>query len=151
MAVDPLGFHAAADADAGLARRLRAPGHAQRGLAECGLGIDPALARDDEVGASETGVEVGRLHDEVDAGPQGEGSEAVLDRQQAEPDATGGAGSRGVALATAGRGLEVVRPGRVAGIEACDLLRRARPSVDRRSAAAPDGPSSGFDTSQAHA
>ena len=37
-----------------------APGDAEGGLAERGLGVDPALAGDDEVGAGELAVEVGR-------------------------------------------------------------------------------------------
>ena len=68
----------------------------ERRLAERGLGVDPALAGDDEVGAGQAGVEVGRLHDEIDAGPQGEPREAVLDREQAEADAAGRAGTRRV-------------------------------------------------------
>ena len=90
------------------AGRLRAPGHAERRLAERGLGVDPALAGDHEVGAGELGVEVGRLHDEVDARAQGERLEAVLDGEQGEPDAAGRAGARDVADPPAGRALELV-------------------------------------------
>ena len=41
-------------------------------LPNAGLGVDPALAGDDEVGPGERAVEVGRLHHEVDPGTQRE-------------------------------------------------------------------------------
>ena len=62
-----LRFDAAADRDAAHAGGLRPSGDAEGRLAERGLGIDPALAGDDDVGPGELGVEAGLLGDEVDS------------------------------------------------------------------------------------
>ena len=70
--VDALGLDTATDRDAGHAGRLRPAGDPEGRLAERGLGVDAALPGDDEVGVREAGIEVGRLHHEVDAGAQGE-------------------------------------------------------------------------------
>ena len=50
---DPLRLDAAADRDARDAGRRGPAGHAEGGLAEGGLGVDAALAGEDEVGAGE--------------------------------------------------------------------------------------------------
>ena len=77
--LDPLGFDAAADGDARDAGLGRPPRDAERGLAERGLGVDPALAGDDQVRGNEPAREVGRLHQQLDARPQRERAEPVGD------------------------------------------------------------------------
>ena len=57
---DPLGLHPAADRDARDAGRRGPAGHAEGRLAEGGLGVDPALAGEHEVGAGELLGEAGR-------------------------------------------------------------------------------------------
>ena len=134
--IDPVELDAATDRDARHACLGRPPGDAQRGLAEAGLGVDPALAGDDEVGAGQPRREVGRLHHQVDAGTKRERPEAARDREQGEPDTARGAGARRVANAHAGRRFERIGPGPRAGDRArprrrgCALLR----PVDRRRA-----------------
>ena len=44
----------------------------ERGLAECGLGVDPAFAGDDEVCAGELVAQAGLVHDDLDAGHEAE-------------------------------------------------------------------------------
>ena len=94
--LDAFDLDAAADGETRDAGCLGTAGDAESRLAEPGLGVDPALAGDDEVGAGQAGVEVGRLHDEIHARPQREPGEAVLDREQPEPDPAGRAGTRHV-------------------------------------------------------
>ena len=119
--VDPLGRHAAADDDARARRPRRAAlGDAERGLAERGLRVDAALAGDDEVGAGELAVEVGRVHDELDAGHEVERPEAIAEGEQREADAARGAGARRLALVAAGRSRPAPRPSR----PAADRARR---------------------------
>ena len=132
----PSARDAAADRDRGLARGMRPLGDPQRGLPEGRLLVDPALAGDDDIRSRELRVEAGRLHHQVDPRPECEACEAVLDRQQPEADATGRAGARRVALATARPRLQLVGPVGVHRIEEGHergrgaLLR----SVDRRRA-----------------
>ena len=54
--LDPVELDPATDRDARDARLGGPPRDAQRGLAEAGLGVDPALAGDDEVGAGQPGA-----------------------------------------------------------------------------------------------
>ena len=110
-----------------------APGDAERGLAERGLGVDPALAGDDEVGAGEAGVEVGRLHDRSTPGPQreraerGPGSRAARTRRRPPRRRPGVSRSR-----PAGRRFEGVGEGGERRVEVRDVGRRSRPSAARR-------------------
>ena len=108
--------------------RLATP---ERGLAEPGLGVDPALAGDDEVGLRQSRVEVGRLHQEVDAGAEGEPGERVLDRQQREADAAGRTGTRRVAFAPTRRGLEGIGPILEGLLEDRVIVGSRRPSAVR--------------------
>src|SRR5439155_3641621 len=77
---------------------------------------------------------------ELDPGPQREAREPALQAEQREADAAGGAGTRGVPLASPGRRLEAVAPGCEAPIEPDDILGRGallRP-VGRRRATRPE-------------
>ena len=67
----------AADRDAAHAGGLRPAGDAEGRLAERGLGVDPALAGDHEVGPGELRVEAGLLGDEVDPGNERQRPEPV--------------------------------------------------------------------------
>ena len=130
----PSGSHAAADGDAGDARGLGPPRDAERGLAERRLGVDPALAGDDEVGARQLRVEVGRLHDEVDPGTKREGVESILDRQQARTRRRRRRRRPGVSRSRRPVArLELVGPARVALVELARPARAWRPSAGRRS------------------
>ena len=94
-------------------------------------------------------VEVGGVHDEVDARPQRERAEAVLDREQRVADAAGRAGARG-RRARAGRPRRPARrPTGRAGGRGRDVAPAWRPSAGRRRRRRRSVRSSGFVTSQA--
>ena len=126
--IDPLGFDAATDGDARDTRDVRLPGDPERRLAEGGLGVDPALARDDEIRVRELVVEAGRLHDQLDAGAQRERSEPILDRQERITESAGGTGPGRVALVAA-------RPGSSSSAQRASRSSSSRPRpVSRPSA-----------------
>ena len=136
---DAVDLHPATDRDARHAGRDAPFRDAERGLPEGGLGVDPPLAGDDEVGSREACREVGRLHHEVDPRPQGERSEPTLRRKEGKPDPASRAGTRRVAFVTALAGLQLVGPGRIPRVECLDVLRGGAllRSVRRRRAGRP--------------
>ena len=86
--LDPVGLDPATDRDARHARLGGPPRDAQGGLAEAGLGVDPALAGDDEVGVREPGrrsrspPSPGRRRDEGRTSGSGRRSRAARTRRR---------------------------------------------------------------------
>ena len=119
----PFRRDAAADRQARNAGGRGAPGHAQGRLAEGGLGVDLALARDDQVGPGQTLVEARLEHHQFDAGDQFERSQTWRQAHQTEARPAGGPGAGQVAGAHAGRRLEQIGVVRQPGLESGHVLR----------------------------
>ncbi len=140
----------AADGDARHAGGRRSPGDAERGLAEPGLRVDPALAGDDEVGAREPAHRTRsrpsptRRRAAARTKRTAPGSPAARTRRRRprQHQACPAPASR--------RAPPARRPKlRVARVEQRRPASASRPSAVRRPRPHRSGPSSGFETSQA--